>query len=150
MPIPVTCSCGRTMQVKDEMAGSEGVCPMCGKTISIPEAAKKKPSHEPRTYGLADGSVADSRPSGWDDERGRRTDSDRMKTPRDRDRVPSTSVEDGWITSPKAGVVGGVALMAIGVVWFFLGFLGGQIFSFPLVLFVMGVIGLMRGLKGRQ
>ena len=36
MPIPVRCSnCGKTLNVKDEMAGQKGKCPQCGNIIQV-------------------------------------------------------------------------------------------------------------------
>jgi hypothetical protein len=34
--IQFTCTCGKKLQIKDEFAGQEGVCPACGQTLHIP------------------------------------------------------------------------------------------------------------------
>jgi hypothetical protein len=39
MPIRVTCSCGYTANVPDEMAGKSGRCPKCKATLKIPASA---------------------------------------------------------------------------------------------------------------
>lgn len=36
MAIRVTCSCGRELNVKDELAGKKGKCPQCGRVIQVP------------------------------------------------------------------------------------------------------------------
>src|SRR4029079_2605600 len=48
----------------------------------------------------------------------------------------------GW----DAGMLGGLAMMAIAVVWFVLGLACGYIFFYPPILFVLGVIGFVKGL----
>src|SRR6516162_5035709 len=35
MPIPMQCSCGRSMQVKDEMAGRKIRCPDCKQVLQV-------------------------------------------------------------------------------------------------------------------
>jgi hypothetical protein len=37
MPIPLTCDCGRTMRVKDELAGRKIRCPDCTATLAVPK-----------------------------------------------------------------------------------------------------------------
>lgn len=46
----------------------------------------------------------------------------------------------------QAGVVGGLVMMAIAVVWFVLGMKAGIIFYYPPILFVIGVYGFFKGL----
>jgi len=48
----------------------------------------------------------------------------------------------GW----DAGVLGGLAMMGIAVLWFVLGLACGIIFYYPPVLFVLGLVGVIRGL----
>lgn len=36
MPIRVSCSCGKTLQVSDEYAGRRGKCPACGSDLQVP------------------------------------------------------------------------------------------------------------------
>lgn len=44
------------------------------------------------------------------------------------------------------GVVGGFAMMLIAVVWFVAGYSAGYIFFYPPILFVIGLVGLLKGL----
>jgi hypothetical protein len=43
-------------------------------------------------------------------------------------------------------MLGGLAMMAIALVWFFGGLAAGVIFFYPPILFVIGLVGLLRGL----
>jgi len=46
----------------------------------------------------------------------------------------------------KKGVLGGVVMMVIAIVWFFGGLSAGYIFYYPPILFVIGVVALVKGL----
>lgn len=41
MPISVTCDCGQSFKLKDELAGKKGKCPSCGGVLVIPGPAPK-------------------------------------------------------------------------------------------------------------
>jgi predicted RNA-binding Zn-ribbon protein involved in translation (DUF1610 family) len=43
MSIAVTCSCGKKLQVKDELAGKRGKCPACGALLTIPQPPSSPP-----------------------------------------------------------------------------------------------------------
>lgn len=45
----------------------------------------------------------------------------------------------------QKGVMGGLAMMAIAVVWFVAGWMSGYIFYYPPILFIIGLVGLIRG-----
>ncbi len=46
----------------------------------------------------------------------------------------------------KKGVLGGIVMMIIAAVWFFGGLAAGYIFYYPPILFVIGVIALIKGI----
>ena len=53
----------------------------------------------------------------------------------------------GWEHRGRdAGMTGGLAMMAIAAVWFFGGLAFGLIFYYPPILFVIGLVGFIRGL----
>lgn len=45
----------------------------------------------------------------------------------------------------KKGMLGGLAMMAIAVVWFVGGWMAGYIFYYPPILFIIGLVGFIRG-----
>jgi len=48
MPITVKCeACGKTLKVKDELAGKRGKCPGCGAVVHVPEASEPDESQPP-------------------------------------------------------------------------------------------------------
>jgi len=46
----------------------------------------------------------------------------------------------------KAGVVGGIVMIAIAVVWFYLGWQAGFIFFYPPILALIGLVAILKGL----
>ena len=46
----------------------------------------------------------------------------------------------------KKGVVGGIVMIAIAVVWFFAGLVGGIIFYYPPILAVIGIVAIVKGI----
>ncbi len=46
----------------------------------------------------------------------------------------------------QKGVLGGVAMMVIAVVWFVLGWQAGYIYYYPPILFIIGLVGLIKGI----
>jgi hypothetical protein len=48
-----------------------------------------------------------------------------------------------------AGILGGLGLMLLAIVWFFGGLAAGIIFFYPPVLFIIGIVAVVRGLFNR-
>jgi hypothetical protein len=46
MPIPITCSCGRSCRIKDAFAGRQLRCPACGKVLRVPLADEAREDEE--------------------------------------------------------------------------------------------------------
>src|SRR5260370_4679727 len=44
MPITLKCGCGKTLQVRDELAGKRARCPACGTIMPIPSPITRKPT----------------------------------------------------------------------------------------------------------
>jgi hypothetical protein len=59
-------------------------------------------------------------------------------------------LEQGWFGSMNAGVIGGVLMMVIAVVWFVVGLHLGWIFFYPPILFVIGIAAFIKGLVGHD
>jgi hypothetical protein len=84
----------------------------------------------------------------------RRTDDDRpiQRRPKPRReesrRAPRVAFEEGWFGSTNAGVIGGLLMILIAVVWFVAGLAGGIIFFYPPILGVIGLIAIAKGLMG--
>lgn len=46
----------------------------------------------------------------------------------------------------QKGVLGGVAMMVIAAVWFVLGWQAGYIYYYPPILFIIGLVGMIKGI----
>lgn len=44
MPIPVQCSCGKTLNIPDQYAGKNVKCPACSATVAVPSATPPSPA----------------------------------------------------------------------------------------------------------
>jgi hypothetical protein len=54
MAIPFTCTCGKSIRVKDELAGRKARCPDCGTAFTIPVPQKPSTEDEAGDFLLAD------------------------------------------------------------------------------------------------
>lgn len=161
MPLAFNCDCGRALRVKDELAGKKIRCPECKSILTVPDR------------NISDELELEVIPADEDEETARksarraaiqteppeaplarrRTVQDEVPTPRKRSKAsreirrstPSVTFERGWFGSINAGVVGGILMMLIAVVWFVVGLAGGIIFFYPPILFVIGIVAIVKG-----
>jgi hypothetical protein len=156
MPIPISCACGRSCHVKDELAGKRVHCPDCQAILTVPQAELFEEVEDIPTVELADPpeeSAARKRilarlpasSAAETQRRSRRRHRPSYLQGEDPDRPPRVAFEKGWFGSINAGIVGGLLMIIIAVVWFVLGLMGGIIFFYPPILFVVGVVALIKG-----
>ena len=181
MPIPLKCDCGRSLRVKDELAGRKVRCPVCKSVLTVPQAdqplvvipaespssgARASDSDPPplvrRKYPSTPEEDVDPEPKPVVRRKVPQADPDEdnspepPRPPRRLKRRPRRSggglaLEQGWFGSTNAGVIGGVLMMVIAVVWFVLGFIYlSRIFIYPPILFVIGIAAFIKGLLGRD
>lgn len=122
MPPEVTCpSCEDAVDAPAELAGTEVFCPTCGGRMRLPEQFGR---------GGAPGAPGSGR-------------SPTANLQRRRAREP-----DHWAPERAAfnmGMLGGLGMMAIAAVWFFVGLAAGIIYFYPPLLFLIGLVGLANG-----
>jgi hypothetical protein len=174
MPIELNCDCGRALRVKDTLAGKKIRCPECQSILKVPSneadpndlGLEVLPDEDGRQTKASSGArraaiqtePPEVRPARRRDEEDetprprRRDEEDETPRPRrpKRNREikrggPSVSFEPGWFGSVNAGVIGGILMMAIAVVWFVVGLAAGYIFFYPPILFVVGIIAIVKG-----
>jgi hypothetical protein len=192
MPIPLKCDCGRSLRVKDELAGRKVRCPVCKCVLAVPQAdqplevipaespfsgARASDSDSPplvrRKYPSTPEEDVDPEPKPVVRRKVPQSDPDedssepivRAKYPSDsppRPRPPGRlkrrprksrdglALEEGWFGSMNAGVIGGVIMMVIAVVWFVVGLHLGWIFFYPPILFIIGIGAFIKGLVGHS
>ncbi len=168
MPIAVTCPCGRKARVKDEFAGRKIRCPECREVLVVPKPAVNadvddeagdllltEGPEDRRRVASAPPPPAPSRPRGREQPPKPVPLPSVVKTrpgkvPARKKREPRVAFEEGWFGSINSGVIGGILMIVIAVVWFVVGLMGGVIFFYPPILAVIGIIAMFKGLFNRQ
>jgi hypothetical protein len=173
MAFQIRCTCGKNLQVQDEWVGKKIRCANCSEvmTVSQPVVADKDDATEmavsatptktspastghefedddrPRSKRRREEDEEDGDEDDWPRKRRRREedDDDRLRTP---GRLPGHPNADN--TTPNASIGGGILMMVIAVVWFFGALSLGWIFYYPPILFIMGIVAVVRGAMKRE
>jgi hypothetical protein len=166
MPLPISCDCGRTLRVKDELAGRKVRCPSCSKILLVP---KPEPDIEEAALGalLEEGpeDVPVARPAPASQAVTKKMEQVRPPAPRSQPAAPPPkqlasvkwpkvrsrgSRRTGPLIVVHREIVTGVLMMVGAVVWFSLAFLAGYIYFYPPIMFVLGLLAVIRGLTGKS
>jgi hypothetical protein len=166
VPIPVSCSCGRALKIKDELAGKKVRCPACRNVVQVPQP-NQDPEDEIMQMLLSDSEDEPAPPSSPEppEPEGIKAEAPQRasppspppslpkkkpeKKPREPERrQPRVVFEEGWFGSVNSGVIGGLLMMVIAVVWFVLGLMANRIFFYPPILLVIGLISMIKGFFG--
>jgi hypothetical protein len=154
MPISFPCGCGRTLRVKEELAGRKVRCPKCSTILTVPKSDIE--------FHATDVCVADA-PSPAEEEPG----SDEPEAPastgiteRSLSRAPAP-VKKRRLPSKRERkkesrrlpmvfinkeVAGGVVMIVVAIVWFVSGLLWlNRIFFYPPVLLILGIAAIVKG-----
>jgi hypothetical protein len=173
MPITFSCECGKQLKVGDQFAGKRAKRPACNAVVQVPAVepveelmpdpepppppVMKPPAPPPPRHRVREDDNAPTfRVQGDDDEddrpRKRKYSADdeedrprkRKKRIRDDDEPPAR----GGGISISGGMIGGLVMMGLAVVWFVLGWQAGRIFFYPPILFIFGLIAVIKGFLG--
>lgn len=170
MPITFFCACGKKLRVPDVAAGKRTRCPSCSSLQVIPASAGEEndiavPSSQRSTSrgsradleDIPDALPADSEPAprrrSYVEDEVDEVPPARKKRSRSRVRKQKPVNDSGFFALEQrwanSGIMGGLLMMAIAVVWF-VGALvyADRIFFYPPVLFVVGLIAFFKGLAG--
>ena len=168
MPIALSCDCGRALRVKDELAGKKIRCPECKSILAVPakknetddlvlEVLPAEDEEEASRGSTRRAAIQAEAPEVMPARRRAVEDEEpipRKRSRRSRDikrRPPAVTFERGWFGSTNAGVAGGVLMMIIAVVWFIAGLaLINRAFIYPPILFVIGIIAIVKGGLGND
>jgi hypothetical protein len=173
MPLTFACPCGQQLEVDDQYAGMPVSCPTCNGVTNAPARrravaiAVAPPPRPTGSKGADPGfEVVEDRPRKQrarladDDEdedrpRRRRRDEDddederprRKRLNRSQEKPKGRSLEGRVF---NGGMMGGALAMLIAVVWFVVGLLAGWVFFYPPILFVIGLVGFIKGMVARN
>lgn len=161
-------TCGRCLAdvpVPPHVTAGRMRCRSCGESVDVAEPPPRQPASPPSPGATARpgtrmpgaGGPPQAAPVGlvrtcvgcgarYPAEQGTRcphcgTDSRRLRE--------AAAEGDGWAPERaglSAGVVGGIAMIAIACIWFFVGYEAGIIFYYPPLLALLGVFGIVKGL----
>ncbi|MBI4612477.1 MAG: hypothetical protein HY720_02600 [Planctomycetes bacterium] len=172
--IVVGCACGKRLSVRAEAAGKKTKCPRCGEVVRIPGPAGgsgKPATGRARAPRRAEGPVG-ARPAPVGPAPDTKPRSVTRSCPACSEAIPlavqtcphcgellgarrraaeEAAAEDGGTFAPekagiRAGMVGGIIIMAIAAIWFVGGLAAGILFYYPPVLFVIGIFAFVKGL----
>ena len=135
MPVTFTCNCGEPLEVDDQYAGMNVECPECHALSLAPERSTLRVVKPIRQKRVRATDVA------YDDEY---DDDDRPRRRRRKPEPKKHSSMEGRVWS--GSVMGGLLAMLIAVIWFVGGLFAGFLFYYPPILFIIGLVGMIRGL----
>lgn len=157
MPIAISCTCGRDLTLRDELAGKLIRCPACAGTLQVPVPAEE----------VVEDVVAGPPPLPRSQKKDRDLPleppvrrPDRPKEPRKKKKKKSVyadyygnenrdgavTMEEGWFGNVNAGLWGGLITLLIGIGLLVIGLLFGRILIWAIILIVISVIALLKGL----
>jgi hypothetical protein len=178
MPITFSCACGKTLRVKDELAGKRVKCPACGGVATAPaaetafEVFEEPPPPPPRPVARP---VARPAAMDEDDDEPRPAKAKKAESYdlEEADAKPAkkpppkwkrkTDDEDEDEDRPRKkkkrraessggvqwkAVGGGLVVMVLAAVWFGAVWMGGRIAIYPIILFAAAFFGMIGGFLG--
>lgn len=170
MAISFACQCGKQLKVAEQYAGKRAKCPACAGVVTVPvqealapedaafEMLSADPDPEParalkpaaRQWEEPDqtpypmkSAVAEAPTTKKSDRAIPKFKAQKMQ------RIEDRKSERSGITI-SSGVIGSALLMIGAIVWFVLGLAADRIFFYPPIMFIGGLIGLIRGLMGHS
>lgn len=161
MTIAFDCGCGKAFRVPDEHAGKRTKCPACGAALTVPAPPA---SAEDDAFRLLEAAEAPERParaapppapSNWSAPSRPAAPPPHpppAPTPKVKPRTARRSREDrgggGFQIALSPVVAGGLGSMVLGAGWFFFALSNNRISLYAPVIFVFGLIAVVRGLFG--
>ncbi|AWM42049.1 hypothetical protein C1280_37040 [Gemmata obscuriglobus] len=154
--------------MSDEYAGKRTKCPSCAAplTVPAPEVAALAPASEEEAAYRALMDSPEPEPANAPAWSAPRPEPDEP-APKPKPKIPALEKRRSVPSAPRAddydpppsrgggihissGVLGGCGMMLGAVVWFGLGWAAGVIYFYPPVLFVFGLVAVVRGLLGHS
>ena len=163
MPISISCDCGRSLRVKDDLAGRKIRCPECAAVVVVPAAVRVRQSEDAASeFLLADSGEekAASSPQNSEVKPPALPAAEAVRaapagiakinnlTKKMRKRKSDDSRYSGIAINPQ--IITGLLMMIGAAVWFFVGLGANRIFFYPPILFVLGIGTVVKGFMGGE
>jgi hypothetical protein len=149
MAINLQCDCGRALRLKDHLAGKRVKCPECNNVLSVPNPeivedagfeVVEQESEEPAAARSQDYRSEYASPP-----------SPPPAPPKKKRKRMRPKYDEGRSGSSKIpGVILGLVMMVGAVIWFVVALSAGWIFFYPPILFILGLIRLVKSLLGHE
>ena len=152
MALPLVCSCGQKLQARDEWAGRKVQCPKCATFLTVPPLLDEQFSKAPASFDVIEPGAIQSGTPGPSSEAAPRPDLDDDDTEYDRRvrRAKREARTSRLFTGSSGEILGGILMIAGGIVWFGLGVGAGIIFYKPIFLVIGGIIATTKGFIDRE
>jgi hypothetical protein len=164
MSISLACPCGRKGRLKTALAGRKVRCTGCGELLEVPSRDVEQEALDLLLADSPDDELAPTPTHRQEAAPAPAREPARPPAPAPRPKAtyrlkpapqrptpgPRVVFEEGWFGSLNAGVIGGVLMILIAVVWFVAGFAAGRIIFYPPVLLVIGIGAIFKGLFNRD
>ncbi len=146
MPISIACSCGKSYRVKETLAGKKIRCADCAELIKVPVQVADDDAEFDEFGPLQP--AADDREESEPSlpPRVKRRSNPTKQDVRSDQPARQKLLKKGWFESTNGGILGGVLMMLIAVVWFVAGLAAGRIFFYPPILLIIGFVAVCKGL----
>src|SRR5262245_11493181 len=162
MPIAITCTCGRDLSLRDELAGKLIRCPACAGTVQVPfpaeevveDVAAGPPPLPPASRAAQkkdrylDVEPPVRKPERPNEKKKKKKKSVYADYYGNENRDGAVAMEEGWFGSAAAGIGGGLIMLLVGIGLLVLSlFFGGfRLMIWSIILIVVAVIALLKGL----
>lgn len=171
MPIALTCECGRSLRVKDDLEGRKVRCPECQHVLAVARAPvdaedeavdfllQSDEERPPRVHVESDSAIRRPETAVRESTVTNHTPlrpAKEAEPPQWKKRPPSKKKarDDEGGYSPGIAInpeiLAGAGMMLGAVVWFALGMAAGYIYFYPPVLFCLGIGAIIRGFTGKD
>ncbi len=141
--------CRKRLQVPSGMGGKTVKCPSCQGMMKVPAMAV---AEQPvmLTPDVVPSQPAESPPAPQEDPFPSFNVASESMTERAHRSAAADEGGAGVFAPEKkgldAGIVGGLLMMVVAAIWFFVGLAGDVVFIYPPILFIIGLIGFFKGL----
>src|SRR5882724_7462068 len=118
MSISISCTCGKKYRVNETLAGKKIRCKACDEVLKVPREEADDAAESDEFDGLLTPDTdRDERQASLPPKVKRRPKPTRRDVEVD-EPAPRKLIEKGWFGSTSGGVLGGILMMVIAVVWF--------------------------------
>jgi hypothetical protein len=166
MPIEISCTCGRALKLRDELAGKVIRCPQCAGNVQVPlpavEVVEEVVAGPPPLPSASSNAGSPQRKVNQLDVAPPVLTPPKPKEPKKKKKKksvysefyggtndkPLVALDEGWFGSTSSGLIGGGITLLIGILLaaLFIAFGVWRLWYYPIFLIAVGIIAMLKGL----